>query len=387
MESYQSEELFQELKSDNTVLTPLVYRKPHNSTTIFVDQHPYKKQYEFRTYLSITPNRIVKYSKNILPDLRDYSQEWLNKGATINADGSIDKSTVKSTLTEDNRTHGIISKKSSSRINLILDWQILLSKEKEDLNQSTKTFFKWQLNFITLTLASKQIHSDKVIKELLLNDFLIQAKRKFGFSNYFWRAETQRNGNIHFHITTDKFIPWQDVRNLWNHIQQKLNYIDAFEKSFKHRNPNGTDIHSLRKVKNIGAYLSKYCGKNAKGITIQCSKSFTKYENMPLFTTFVWKFPPKKALFFRVVFGKLWGCSQQLSKLKSCKVLMTDAQELELFKFKCKFPNKVKIADYCESFKIDCKQYISLGLNSIRNSLATFVSAILYPVIQLELEI
>jgi hypothetical protein len=119
-----------------------------------------------------------------------------------------------------------------------------------------------QHTFATLTLSAKQIHCDKVIKREMLNHFLIEMKRQFLTNNYLWKAEPQENGNIHFHILLDKYIPWEDLRFIWNKAQERLGYISEFEKKYGHRDPNSTDIHALYEVRNVHAYIMKYMKKD-----------------------------------------------------------------------------------------------------------------------------
>ena len=156
---------------------------------------------------------------------------------------------------------------------------------------------KYKLALITLTLPSVQIHTDQEIKSKLLNQFLIELKKKFGLKDYVWKAEKQENNNIHFHILINIYIHHEKIKEIWNRIVSKLGYIDtyqrnqqfyfqngfrlsenpkdtrtesaqkaAFEKSKSENwlNPNSTDIHALYKVRNISAYLTKYL---AKGVT------------------------------------------------------------------------------------------------------------------------
>lgn len=48
------------------------------------------------------------------------------------------------------------------------------------------------LKFVTLTLASDQIHSDNMIKEELLNQFLTELRQDYDLKNYLWKAEKQK---------------------------------------------------------------------------------------------------------------------------------------------------------------------------------------------------
>lgn len=118
--------------------------------------------------------------------------------------------------------------------------------------------------FVTLTLSSKQIHPDQEIKKRLLDLFIKTLKYKFDVKYYFWRAESQKNGNIHFHLLIDKYVSYLDLKNCWNRIQNKLNYIDEFEKIHNHRNPNSVDIRSANKTSNFINYVIKYCIKDEK---------------------------------------------------------------------------------------------------------------------------
>jgi hypothetical protein len=50
---------------------------------------------------------------------------------------------------------------------------------------------------------------------------------------------------------------------VWNRILDKHGLLLAFEKKHGHKNPNSTDVHSVRQVENLAAYLAKYLSKNS----------------------------------------------------------------------------------------------------------------------------
>jgi hypothetical protein len=159
------------------------------------------------------------------------------------------------------------------------------------------TSLDYKITFVTLTLSAQQIHSDEDIKKYMLKYFLRYLREKEKVTDYVWKAEKQQNGNIHFHILTNKYIPWQNIRSEWNRLQNKegFNYVDKysanmneyFKNGFKvfpndersrteqytvykknklinWTNPNSTDIHAIYKINNIAAYMSKYM---SKGVT------------------------------------------------------------------------------------------------------------------------
>ena len=377
--NYWEEEDFQEISNVERQVIPLVYRSHHNSSTSNAFKASNGRVYDFREFLSIYPNKVVRYSRNVAPDTTDYSDTLIAKGWQFDEKGKLIKPTDYIGITEDNRSHGIMSKPARNRMNIAIDWILLLAKGDEAWNYQTKSAFNFKLNFVTLTLASEQVHSDNVIKKKLLNSLLIELKRKWKVKNYIWRAEAQANGRIHFHIITDKFIPFQSLRTEWNFIQAKLGYIDEFEKKFNHRNPNGTDIHSLSKVKSVAGYLSKYCSKSSNGITILLSNAKVLLADKPLLMGSTWIFPKKKVKFYRAINGRLWGLSQQLSKLKNAKFAMTDALETSYNKLKAMLPKCTVAYKYAEVIKVKCQQLVAMGINPIRDRLAAYTRSIIYP--------
>lgn len=82
--------------------------------------------------------------------------------------------------------------------------------------------------FVTLTLPSKQIHSDQKIKNELLDPYIEWLRKTFAVTAYFWRAESQKNGNVHFHILIDRYVPYGEIRRKWNLTANRLGYVDRY---------------------------------------------------------------------------------------------------------------------------------------------------------------
>ena len=121
-----------------------------------------------------------------------------------------------------------------------------------------------RLVFLTLTLSSSQRHSDQQIKKDILKPYMRILREKHGCTNYVWKAESQANGSIHFHVIIDKFIDKAELQNEWNYSQQKLYYIDRFEQKFKHRNPPSTHIEVVDNLEIAEKYIEKYICKEDK---------------------------------------------------------------------------------------------------------------------------
>lgn len=186
--------------------------------------------------------------------------------------------------------------------------------------------------FVTLTLPSAQMHTDNYIKKTYLNQFLIEVQKRAGIDLYLWRAEKQKNGNIHFHIVFNKNVYWGYVRRVWNRIlsKGKENYISEYSKNQKefYKNgfrmrpdgrseqrqreaynrglkcgfidPNSTDVKVIDNEKKVESYISKYLSKNEN-------------ENDET----------------RLVSGKIWGCSRELSTIKEATMLLEELESTD----------------------------------------------------------
>jgi hypothetical protein len=189
---------------------------------------------------------------------------------------------------------GEITPHSRRRLSKCLATLIEISRKKKVVNPSTGKPMIFKLAFITLTLSAPQYpYTDKDIKKNLLEPFLRHWRNK-GMRHYVWRSEQQKNGNIHFHILTDTFILHTDLRNSWNNIQNRLEFINYFEHKHGHRDPNSTDIHAVRGENETKAYLLKYMLKSQEEGTQQ-NLDFEDKEKQK---------------------GKIWDCSNSL-KIKN----------------------------------------------------------------------
>ena len=115
--------------------------------------------------------------------------------------------------------------------NAVVTWVTCVMSAKKE---------RWRdfLTFGTVTLSREQKDSDKAIKRLMLNHFIITLKRKAGIRNYLWIAEKQKNGNLHFHLLLDRWIKHKDFRQYWNDVQNCNGYLG------QNKNPNSTDIRN-----------------------------------------------------------------------------------------------------------------------------------------------
>lgn len=184
---------------------------------------------------------------------------------------------------KDNKHGGQISKKADKGIKNAINWILCQAEPKRVFRQKTNSWFTFKVNFITLTLPDTvQVINERAFKTKLLNPWLTLMRTAYGLKNYVWKVEFQKNGKLHLHLTTDTFLHHATIRRTWNKLLGRNGYLADFYLKHGHSNPNSTDVHSVRKIKNLGAYLAKYMSKN--------------------------EFDAGK------VRGKIWGCNTEISK-------------------------------------------------------------------------
>jgi len=176
---------------------------------------------------------------------------------------------------------GVMSGTARKNIQKAIDILLQISPEIMLYNPVSCSYHQFKINFITLTIsdAKNTTHHDAYSK--CLAPFLRWIRSK-GATAYIWKAELQHRGQIHYHITTNKFIHYKEIRLIWNKFQKRAGYLEVYGLKFKHFNPNSTDVHSVTKIRNIKNYLGKYLSKevskneaikNIKGKVWDCSKN------------------------------------------------------------------------------------------------------------------
>lgn len=206
---------------------------------------------------------------------------------------------------------------------------LVLSRPQKQYDKTLKKSIKYRINFVTLTLPSKQVHTDQKIKSVVLDSFLEKLRRHTAADLYLWRAEKQKNGNIHFHVIINRFLPYLTLKKWWNDSCNLLGYVDRYSEEMKSeiksfgdyyekfidqgsysdlyrrymfgrssdwKEPNSTDIHKVKKVQKLSQYLSKYMSKNVDNI-----ETLSKQDRENL-----------------LVSGQIWGLSNKLSAMFDC---------------------------------------------------------------------
>lgn len=113
---------------------------------------------------------------------------------------------------------------------------------------------KYLCTFLTLTLPAKQTHTDEELTKYCINPFLSYARKYFGVRYYVWKKELQKNGNLHYHFVTDRFIDAQCLRRCWNRILNRgpvpgvsapFDYVTRYHNKMIERYADGWNINKM----------------------------------------------------------------------------------------------------------------------------------------------
>lgn len=262
----------------------------------------------FIPYTQVRANSLIQYSLPDTPFRRGLSWEEENYKASLEAKYS--------NLTKEKTYSGTVTEGAKKRIEKAVNVLIQGSRERWITNTVTGKRQKFKISFITLTIseATKNLTAKEAHK-LLLEPFLRWCRNKWGMHSYIWKAELQQRGQIHYHLTTNIFIPYDQLRDYWNKLQRKAGLLSTFFDKFGHYNPNSTDVHSVYKIKNLTAYLIKYLSKS------ESDKGKTE--------------------------GKIWDCSKSLKTAKYFTSLQSQASEEVVQELVKQGKAAIKESDFC----------------------------------------
>lgn len=196
-----------------------------------------------------------------------------------------------------NNTHkGVLSKKSMSKLRNAINWLTSSAKYKRVYSKADQKNFWFKVNFITLTIPPQRecVVEEKVFKKAL-HAWLIYAQKYFYLKNYVWKIEAHADGRLHVHLSADTFISYRKLRSSWNKTLDHYGLLDSHMEKFGNKNPNSTDVHAVRKVNDVAAYLCAYMVKK--------SALPASYK------------------------GRIWSCNYELSHSNKCK-LQVDPTEM-----------------------------------------------------------
>lgn len=222
-----------------------------------------------------------------------------------------------SNLKNEKTYKGSVSLHVKKRIEQAVSLLLQKSEARIIINPITEQEELFRINFITLTISTtKKNYTASEAYKMLLKPFLQWLQKTKHVTDYIWKAELQKRGQIHYHITTNKWILWSEIKNKWNYLQRINGLLDDYYKKNNHYNPNSTDVHKVYKIKNIEAYLCKYLSKSEK------DKGNTE--------------------------GKIWDCSRSLKGKKYFTSILDAETEKNIYNYQLKNECRGWKNDYCD---------------------------------------
>ena len=203
----------------------------------------------------VNANTIVRYhqgSKNV-SNIQDIENGELRETAQEKRERNLLQN-------NDKGYNGVIGKRAKANIReLVQNWVIAGTSpviRKHLPNPKKKKF-----SFVTVTLPAKQNMTDQEIRRTALNGFIQEMKRKSNLNSYIWVAEKQKNGNIHFHIIIDTYVPAWKLRNMWRKQMYLCGLVSEYTQEGYGAAALCTKIDELKTPQKAAKYISKYMAK------------------------------------------------------------------------------------------------------------------------------
>lgn len=228
---------------------------------------------------------------------------------------------------------GKMTKHSQRRIRKTIDLFIQISPPRLIFNEVSKSYQKFQLSFITLTISCSKLVTPAEGYKNLLAPFL-RKMRTLGHVSYVWKGEFQKRGQPHWHITSNAFIHHTWVRNTWNNLQSKHGYLDEYYQQHGHHGAPSTEIRSVKNLARVDMYLAKYISKEDKNGTWQgkiwgCSDNLRKGHQFSFSTTFLDDDLISKGIETNTVKIKRFD-TFSVTTMENPKLVLTDERRKEL---------------------------------------------------------
>lgn len=264
-------------------------------------------------YLQIRSNSLIQYSLPDTPYIPTKQQHENRLMTLLNAS--------KNAGTDTGTYSGKITPGAKKRMTRAIELIVMASQDKKACHPKTGRPFTYRLTFLTLTISeNKRIIEAKEAHKQCLEPFLQWLRRVHNVNLYIWKAEHQRRGQLHYHITINQYIDYRVLQAKWNELQDKAGWIDGFFANYGHRNPPSTQIKKVLRERNMAGYMCKEFEK-----TYQNEKS---------------------------VKGKLWDCSLNL-KAESYFTTVADGNYISrLNQLVDQNKLQVIVTDTCTIFKM-----------------------------------
>lgn len=333
------------------------------------NDHPGQPEYTYHYTCRAYIDRLVVY--------KDYCQARSRSTSQIENEANLSRG----------KYNGWISRNSRSKIRKSLEGWI---KSIEVNRNTTRSRYKPKhayVTFATLTLPSDQKHGDNEIKRKVLMPFIQRLDRELGVQEWFWKAEPQKNGNIHFHLLLDRYIDKDLLQNYWNLSTETLGYLTAYFEKSGSLFPPSTNIKKCPDDLSMVGYVMKYVSKSPIKVPSFRMEGGQRIKQDKYYERKLGEGGQIEYKEWRKIEGRVWGMSKGI---RDCRVFSSEVsyrlgdfartlrwdpevgiKEEEHFTiFYCNVQSKmfeydrVLLSDYCRFYR---NQYRALYVKSARD--------------------
>lgn len=177
---------------------------------------------------------------------------------------------------------GTIKQGTKRRMTRAIELLCQIATTRRLYSKTAKRMINHRLSFITLTISQAENITARAAYDSCLGPFLKYLRDSCQCNTYIWKAEIQKRGQIHYHITTPSYIHYKALRDKWNYLQRKAGFLDSYFQTHGHYDANSTDVHGVHHVKNLPNYLLKefkktYQNPETTGKVWDCSLNLKAY--------------------------------------------------------------------------------------------------------------
>lgn len=195
-------------------------------------------------------------------------------------------------------------------------------------NPATGKMFYHQFSFITLTVSSPKNITARQGYDLLLAPMLDWLRKTKNVKTYIWKAELQKRGQLHYHITSPALIHYKEIRDKWNYLQREAGLLDEYAQEHGHYDAPSTDIAETRQVRNIDRYLIKELSKSLSAIQVAAIKEAREKVKAGGLTAQEAQEEIQRIAAEKIrTVGKIWDCSTDLSGVNYFATYLTQNHE------------------------------------------------------------
>jgi len=222
---------------------------------------------------------------------------------------------------------GQVKEGTKKRIRKALDLFMQSTSNQQIFNPVSNRMINFRLAFITLTISNNTTQEHKFCYTNLLRPFLQWLDKTVKVNSYIWKAEVQKRGQIHYHLTISSFIHHTAIRDKWNYLQRKNNLIENNE------TPPSTEIKQVQKINNIEHYLAKYISKDGSDNNTVNDKGFNEVAmNQDCIMGNILSCYPVSTMNDFFIDSKVWDCSANLKKHKYFTLELNEKNASHLLK-------------------------------------------------------